>query len=144
MSTIFTLLGIAIGAILTYFFTRSQEHEKHYRLLVTQAYSDYLRAVADAAHLNLQSNEAEIFARLADAKTRICLYGSQEVVFLLAGFEREGGVIDSAQQRKAFVSLILAMRGNAKVRDSDLETVLFGERPHNNSLHRSAGSVLLK
>ena len=69
MSTLLTLLGIAVGAMLTYFFTRSHEHEKHYRLLVTQAYSDYLRGVAEAAHLNLESNEAEIFARVADAKT---------------------------------------------------------------------------
>jgi hypothetical protein len=128
MSTLLTLLGIAVGAILTYLFTRSHEYEKHSRLLITQAYSDYLRGVAEAAHLNLESNEAEIFARVADAKTRVCLYGSQEVVALLAAFEREGGVIGNTQQRELFVSLILAMRGNSKVQSSDLETVLFGER----------------
>src|SRR6266404_5430207 len=128
MNAIFTVLGIVIGAILTFLFTRRHEYEKQKRLLITQAYFDYLRAVADAAHLNLESNEAEIFARLADAKTRICLYGSHEVVILLAAFEKEGGVIGNAQQRHLFASLILAMRGNSKVPSSDLETVLFGDR----------------
>jgi hypothetical protein len=124
MSTLFTLLGIAVGAILTYLFTRSHEQEKHYRLLQTAAYSDYLRGVAETAHLNLQSDEANLFARIADAKTRICLYGSQEVITLLAAFEREGGIIGNAQQRKAFVHLVQAMRVNSTDQISDLEVIL--------------------
>ncbi|HKC64885.1 MAG TPA: hypothetical protein VKB86_14680 [Pyrinomonadaceae bacterium] len=128
MNAIFTLLGIVVGAIVSFLLTRRHEYEKQKRLLVTQAYSDYLRAVADAAHLNLESNLAEIHARLADAKTRICLYGSQEVVTLLAAFEKEGGVIGNENQRHLFALLIFAMRGNAKVQRSDLETVLFGDR----------------
>jgi hypothetical protein len=127
MSTLLTLLGIAVGAILTYLFTRSHEQEKHYRLLQTGAYADYLRGVAEAAHLSLRSDEAELFARIADAKTRICLYGSQEVIVLLAAFEREGGITGNAQQRKAFVRLVQAMRINSTAQISDLEIILFRE-----------------
>ena len=128
MNAISTVLGIVVGAILTFLFTRRHEYEKQRRLLVTEAYSDYLRAIADGAHLNLESNEAEIFARLAAAKTRICLYGSNDVVRLLAAFEKAGGVIGTSEQRHVFASLILAMRGNSKVESSDLETVVFGDR----------------
>ncbi|OLE55933.1 MAG: hypothetical protein AUG51_00670 [Acidobacteria bacterium 13_1_20CM_3_53_8] len=127
MSTLLTLLGIAVGAILTYLFTRSHEQEKHYRLLQTGAYADYLRAVAEAAHLSLQSDEADLFARAADAKTRICLYGSKEVITLLAAFERKGGIIGNAQQRKAFVRLVQAMRVNSTAQIPDIEVILFGE-----------------
>jgi len=126
MSTLFTLIGIAVGAILTYLFTRSHEHEKHYRLLQTAAYSDYLRCVAESSHLSLQSDEADLFARAADAKTRICLYGSQDVIALLAAFEREGGIIGNAQQREAFVRLVQVMRVSSTAQISDLEVILFG------------------
>jgi len=126
MSTLLTLLGIAVGALLTYLFTRSHEHQKHYRLLQTSAYADYLRCVAESAHLNLESDTAAVFARAADAKTRICLYGSQEVITLLAAFEKEGGVIGNARQRSAFVSLVQAMQINPTAQISDIEVILFG------------------
>lgn len=73
MSALFTLLGIVAGAILTYLFTRSHEQQKHYRLLQTGAYADYLRGVAEAAHLDLSISENEVHARISDAEARICL-----------------------------------------------------------------------
>lgn len=126
MATLLTLLGIAVGAILTYLFTRSHEQEKHYRLLQTGAYADYLRCVSEAAHLNLQSDEAALFARAADAKTRICLYGSQEVITLLAAFEKEGGVLGGTQKRSAFIHLVQAMQVNSMAEFTDIEIILFG------------------
>jgi tRNA G46 methylase TrmB len=84
MSTLLTLAGIILGSVLTYLFTRSHENKRHLRLLQTESYADYLRCVAEAAHVNLQTDEANLFARAADAKTRICLYGSKDVVTLLA------------------------------------------------------------
>lgn len=140
MAALFTLLGIAVGALLTYLFTRSHEHEKHYRLLQTSAYADYLRCVAESAHLSLESNIADVFARAADAKTRVCLYGSDEVITLLAAFEREGGSIGSAPQRSAFVRLVQAMRVNPTAQISDIEAILF-EAPHNNGMHPTANSA---
>ena|SRR5215218_2252037 len=126
MSALLTLLGIAVGAILSYLFTRSHEQEKYYRLLQTGAYADYLRCVAESAHLSLESNMADVFARAADAKTRVCLYGSQEVIALLAAFEKEGGVISTPQQHSAFVRLVQAMRLNSRAEISDIELILFG------------------
>jgi len=74
--------------------------------------------------LNLESDTADLFARAADAKTRICLYDSQEVITLLAAFEKEGGVIGNAQQRSAFVRLVQAMRVNPTTQISDIEVIL--------------------
>jgi hypothetical protein len=126
MSTLLTLVGIIVGAVLTYLFTRSHENKKHLRLLQTEAYADYLRCVADAAHVNLQTDEANLFARAADAKTRICLYGSNDVIALLAEFERAGGAIRNEQQRAIFLRLVAAMRCDPKVGRSDLNAILFG------------------
>jgi hypothetical protein len=128
MNAIFTVVGIVIGALLTFFLTRRHESEKHKRAMITQAYSDYLRGVAEGAHLNLESNEAEIHARIADAKARICLYGSPEVVAQLAAFEKAGASVVTPAQHEIFASLVLTMRGDSKVQRADLETVLFGNR----------------
>ncbi len=73
-----------------------------------------------------QFKEEEVFARIADAKTRICLYGSQEVIMSLAKFERSGGVINNEEQREAFVALIQAMRGDLNVKSTELELILLG------------------
>jgi hypothetical protein len=126
MSTLFALVSVFITASLTYLFTRSHENKKHLHLLQTEAYADYLRCVAEAAHINLQTDEANLFARAADAKTRICLYGSTDVVALLAAFERAGGATGNERQREAFTSLVTAMRRKSKVNSSDLNAILFG------------------
>ena len=128
MQALLTLVGIAVGSLLGYIFTRRNEFEKHKRMMVTQAYSDYLRGVAEGAHLNLDSNHAQIMARVADAKARICLYGSPEVIASLATFENAGGAILNPQQHELFASLVLAMRGDSKVPRRDLELLLFGNR----------------
>ena len=126
MTALLTLVGIILGSVLTYLFTRSHENKKHLRLLQTEAYADYLRCVAEAAHINLQTDEAALFARAADAKTRICLYGAPEVVTLLAAFQRAGGATNTQQQRDAFLTLVAAMRCDPNIAASDLDVVLFG------------------
>lgn len=128
MSTLLTLVGVILGSVLTYLFTRSHENKKHLRLLQTESYADYLRCVAEAAHINLKTDEAKLFSRAADAKTRICLYGSENVVTLLAAFERAGGMIGNEEQRPAFIRLVTAMRCDPRIDGSELNTILFGEK----------------
>lgn len=127
----FSVLGIVVGASLQYLFTSFLEERKHRRSLQDAAYSDYIRAAAQAAHMNLTTDGAELRSRLADAKTRICLYGSPEVVAQLAEFEKEGGVIGNVLQRDAFMSVIQAMRGNSELEASQLELVLLGKPTRN-------------
>lgn len=123
----FSILGAIVGASLQYLFTRFLEERKHRQTLQTEAYTDYIQAVAAARHMDLHTERASIFARLADAKTRICLYGSAEVVARLAEFESKGGVIGDDQQGEAFMHVLRAMRGKSKLQTSQVELILLGE-----------------
>jgi len=137
---VFSILGIVVGASLQYLFSRFLEERKHKRLLQTEAYADFLRSVAEATHLDSSVNEGQVHARIADARARIGLYGSPDVVRLLAEFERAGNAIISKEQHESFVLLIQAMRGDDKVGSADLELVLLGSseaRPANKRLQRT-------
>lgn len=123
----FSILGIVVGASLQYLFTRFLEERKHRQALQTNAYTDYIQAVAQARHIDLYAERAAVFARLADAKTRICLYGSAEVISRLAEFERKGGVIGNNEQSQAFMRVIEAMRGSSRLPSSEVELILLGE-----------------
>jgi hypothetical protein len=132
-TAIFSLLGLIIGASLQYVFTRHLESQRHHRELRTQAYGDYLRSVSELAHLNdpLGSQERDAIAAGTDAKARICLYGSKEVIRAFAQFETLGASVKSVPQRQAFVGMVSAMRddsgspSNPKV--EDMETILIGK-----------------
>jgi hypothetical protein len=123
----FSFFGVVVGASLQYLFTRFLEERRHRQSLQTEAYTDYIQAVAQARHIDLYTEQASIVARLADTKTRICLYGSPEVIARLAEFESNGSVIGDAQQRRAFMRVIEAMRGNSKLQTSQIELIVLGE-----------------
>lgn len=130
---IFTFLGVVAGAVLQYFFTRHLENQKHYRGLCTQAYTDYLKSVCEQAQLAGQAQPKdirEIFARTADAKSRICLYGSATAVEAFAEFERLGAMMKTNEQRRAFTKMVAIMRTDSGsdrgVQIESLEIVLMG------------------
>jgi hypothetical protein len=123
----FSFLGVVVGASLQYLFTRFLEERRHRQALQTAAYTDYIRAVAESASVNLETDEAQLSARLADAKTRICLYGSAAVIAGLAQFESLGAVIGDNQQREAFMKIVEAMRGGSGGQASHVELILMGE-----------------
>jgi hypothetical protein len=133
-TAILSFFGVVIGATLQYVFTRYLEGQRHHRELKTQAYLDYLSSVSGLAHLNEAqgSQERDLIAKATDAKGRICLYGSGEVVHAFAVFETLGAVVSSAQQRTAFVAMVTAMRkdsGNgAGPGPQDMGIVLLGSR----------------
>ncbi len=134
MTAVLSIFGLVIGATLQYLFTRHHENQRYLRELRTQTYLDYLKGVADMAHLNdpIGSQERDATARVADAKARICLYGSRDVIGAFAVFEKLGATVQSSPQREAFVGMILAMRRdsvNTSVpRVEDVATVLLGLR----------------
>ena len=132
---LFSILGIVVGASLHYVFSRFLEGRKHLRLLQTEAYADYLRGVAEAAHHDLTVSEVQIHARIANARARIALYGSPNVVTLLADFEKAGNAIITNEQHEAFICLVKAMRGDDHVENAALELVLMGS-PKANQLTR--------
>jgi hypothetical protein len=132
-TAIFSLIGLVIGAILQFLFTRHLDNKKHQRDLRAKAYSDYLQCVSEHANLGYQRNTEEgrkLGARTADAKCRISLYGAPAVIAAFAKFERLGATMNSKEQRSAFTNMVASMRqdtlGSSEVTQVDLETVLLG------------------
>lgn len=101
----------------------------------TRAYVDYLRAVADSAQVQQQHglNASDVFARAADAKTRICIYGDRNVVLALSEFEAVGPKLTTNEGVNAFLKLVSEMRIQALNESDDglcekLSPILFGRR----------------
>jgi len=96
-AAIFSFFGIIIGASLQYLFTRHLVNQKHHRELRTKAYTDYLECVSEQANLGKQRQSQEgreLGAKTADAKCRICLYGSSSAIGAFAKFERLGAIMN--------------------------------------------------
>ena len=135
MSTaLLSFFGVIIGAALQYLFTRHIDNQKHHRELRTKAYTDYLKCVSEHANIGKprQSSEGrELATKTADAKCRICLYGSSSVVKAFAEFESLGATMNTTEQCTAFTRMVSIMRGDStigggNVELKDLETVLLG------------------
>jgi len=136
-AAIFSFLGIVIGASLQYVFTRHLDNQKHYRELRTKAYTDYLKCVSEHANLGKQRQSQEgreLSALTADAKCRICLYGSSSAVSAFAEFERLGATMNTPEQCTAFTHMVAIMRNDStnggQVALNDLEVVLLGANRH--------------
>lgn len=124
---ILPLLGVMLGAALQFWLSRAADGEKHTEGLRSQAYADYLRAVAAAGHLRSDEDLRDAHRDAADAKARIAVYGSASVISALARFEENGAVLTNGPPAVAFVSLVSSMRpSGATVADRDLRLVLLG------------------
>jgi proline dehydrogenase len=121
------LVGIVIGATAQFWFSRAAEREKQTGSLRSQAYADYLRAVAAAAHLRTDDDLRNAHRDLADAKARICIYGTAPVIKALSRFEETGRILNNQRSVKEFVSLVTNMRsGRSVVAVRELQLVLVG------------------
>jgi hypothetical protein len=126
-TAVLPLVGVAVGALLQHWLSRSAETRKQLALLRSQAHVDYLRAVAKAAHASSQDARRVAVTDAADAKARIAVYGSTAVVHALARFEEAGPALDNARSTECFLCLVAAMRKTAgEVSPRDLELVLIG------------------
>lgn len=131
-AAILPFLGVVIGAILQYLFTRHLDGQRAHRDARTKAYADYLKCVSDRANpaQDESTDEHEVNARTADAKCRICLYGSSATVAAFAKFERLGATMRTVQERNAFTDMVVFMRadslGTSDALPSDVQAVLLG------------------
>jgi hypothetical protein len=123
---------LVVGALLQHLLSRSAESRRHLTSLRSEAYTDYLRCLADSARIRGDVNRREeLFARAADAKTRVSIYGSPKAVTALAAFEKAGARIDTPQSVEAMMALAAVMRretagASGKISPDDLQIVLFG------------------
>lgn len=135
LTALLSFLGVVIGALLQYLFTRHIENQRHVRELRSKAYMDYLKCVCEHAQLQTQEHNKErqeLFVRTADSKSRICLYGSSAVIQAFSTFEKLGATMGTKEQREAFTRMISIMRkdsgGEVGAQPADLQTVLLGSR----------------
>jgi hypothetical protein len=127
------MLGIVVGAVLQFLLSHSAEKDKRLDALRTEAYADYLRAVAASAHLTSDKDLVDALRSAADAKTRIVIYGGVDTIEALTRFEEAGATLNSEVSSAAFIALVSAMRGkNSAASERDIRTILLGTR------HRAA------
>jgi hypothetical protein len=128
-----SLLSVLIGAALQYAFGQRLEARKQLSAQRAQAYIDFFRATAALG----QGRSKEQLVLAADAKTRICIYGSATVVQRLGDFERTGATAANAGGQEALIALIALMgamredvtNSGISLRQDDLIHILFGHGP---------------
>lgn len=87
---ILPLIGVVLGAGLQFLLTRATARDQQTATLRFQAYADYLRAVAMAGHLRSDEDLRDAHRDAADAKARIAVYGTVDVIKAMARFEEFG------------------------------------------------------
>jgi len=123
------LIGVVIGAGLQFFSGRALNERQHLSQLRAHAYADYFKAVSS---LSTEGRTASNIRDLADAKSRVCLYGTSRVVAKLAELEHYGAKLESAEARNAVLAMVKEARkdtacGPHPITEKDLELVLFGD-----------------
>ena len=118
---------VLIGAILQHTLAKAKERDGQFTNLRNQAYADYLRSVSAVA----MDRSTEAVTQLTDAKARMAIYASDEVMRLLAAVEETGAVLTYAPSMTAFVNLAAQMRkeSGGSGGSEHLAAVLFGSRP---------------
>jgi hypothetical protein len=133
LAPVLSLFGVMVGASLQYLYSRSAENTKHRTTLRTEAYIDYLEAVSLLGRASPSTSDKinEARALAANAKARICIYGSDAVIRQLAVFDTDGAILNNLTAQDHFLRLCSLMRsecGNSVSRglETSLRTVLFG------------------
>ena len=101
------VLGVVIGALLQGFYNRKNQVAHNLSELQNKAYSDFLNSVSKIAVAQRKDQRTvvtEELSNLADAKSRICVYGHASVVHHLADFLRAGGTLQTEQEILSFTS----------------------------------------
>lgn len=127
-TALLALLGVAIGAGLQYASSRALEGRKQLTLQKSSAYVDFFKAIA---HIAKHGPSGALLASAAEAKVRICIYGSPEVIRILRGVEASGPVLVSPESQATISKLLKEMRKDSGmncngIAETDLESIVFG------------------
>lgn len=117
------LVAICTG-VMAFGFGILSERSKRRNSFRTEAYAEYLSAVARSV---TQSDRQKTLTDAALAKCKIVIHGSAEVINALREFEQAGAAAATDQGRERLISLVVAMRGDAKVSRGDIASLLLGE-----------------
>lgn len=126
------IIGVLLGASLQFVFSKKSESNKQRHMLKTKAYSDYLKAIAGIA-VHQSSNDKILLVEnrilLAEAKTRIVVYGASSVINRIAEFERASPVLDNPISQKKFMLIAMEIRKEgleSSIDMNDISRLLIG------------------
>ena len=119
------ILGVVVGALLQGFFNRKNQVASSLSELQNKAYSDFLNSVSKIAVAQRKDQRTAVtgeLSNLADAKSRICVYGHASVVHHLADFLRAGGTLQTEQEILSFTRLCPQIRGSVGMQEKELDS----------------------
>lgn len=135
LAIVLPLAGVIAGASLQYVYSRFMEAHKELRRLRSEACVDYLRRVSESPWVPVgdSAEQREFLSGLTEAKIRLSVYGSAEVIDALADFEAEGAKIVTSRQKDLFLRIVQAMRkdsagGRRTPKAQSLDAILMGKR----------------
>ncbi|MBU2869584.1 hypothetical protein [Colwellia sp. E2M01] len=125
--------GVIIGAVVQAIFNRKNQKVNNLSELQNSAYADFLNAASKIAVAQRQDQRSTVekeLSNLADAKSRICVYGDSNVVHHLAEFLREGGTLQTELEILSFTRLCMEIRKSVgmsekELRSCDISQLLF-------------------
>ncbi|MDO8684421.1 MAG: hypothetical protein Q7N50_13170 [Armatimonadota bacterium] len=116
------LIGTLLGAVVNYWCTKKAEAWRNLENFRTQAYLDYMKTVANLANVktNVKSEsisehereqrEFELDAEQLDAKARVFLYGTLDVIHALAELQKTDLDLEKPENRAVFCQMLCGMR----------------------------------
>ena len=110
---IFGLLAAGLGAVIHSLFQRWQMKDNHVRSQKIESYASYFNGVAQISHALTKEELARGNAIVAEARGRIALYGSPEVIEAMTKAFRCGPIRD--EDSAIHAALIRAMRTDANL-----------------------------
>lgn len=130
-SIIPTLVGIIAGVTTQYILSSYSEKRKRNADLKMQAYVDFIKSVSELGIEQKDHNVkklGEYHIKLLDAKSRIAIYGSKKVVESIAAFFKNGGKINSEEERRLIIKIYQNMRNEyqkEEIEDTELELLIY-------------------
>ena len=129
LTALLSILGVLVGALLHHWLSGVAQGRNRLLEARSKAYVDYVSANVKKTRSSTSLDET-VLAEIDDAKYRICIYGSEEVLTALAAFEGSERDAPEPQRNDRFLNLCNAMRqdsGCISAVDSEiLNTVIYG------------------
>jgi hypothetical protein len=117
----FELAGVLLQAHLS----KKTNESNSLSELQHKAYTDFLNTVSKIA-VAQRAGDREVvsseLSKLADAKSRICIYGESTVIHKLAEFMRHGGTLQTESEILSFTKLCIVIRDSVGIKKDKLNT----------------------
>ncbi|WP_197715433.1 hypothetical protein [Aquitalea magnusonii] len=137
IASLLSILGVVVGAFLQNYLARQNNEAKQLLESRNQAYIDFFEAVSlvvSAQRLGKKEQELEQLAKLTHAKTRICMFGEEQVVKRLATFWAAGATLETESEILAFTRFVIDIRKSLGLQDkgflnAEVSQLLFAIKP---------------